>query len=391
MQDQATVITALSMINALGTSHEEVWSNLFQQQSPRQPHAIHHPFVRPSIAFHGVEADLRSLLGGKGWRHHQRAALMACLAGRQVLDQGGLKNVPAQARAVVIANGQNIFPSDYLKALQQQSLPLVNPPMFINLSANATASQMTIDLDIEGFSLTITTGFTAGLEVFHFARQTLHCGHADVVLAGGVEQAGEELMQSFKLAREQGSPSLIFSPEALQAASGEGCALAAVEHRSQALAAGRKPLAVIAGFGMGVYHEAQPGSLAFTLAMTRALHQAGLEAKDIDAVFLCANGDEGQEQMELKAVKDLLPQPMPAVALKGAWGETYHAGGSMAAVTASLALVHQVLPPTTGLRSSWPEGLALQPDMQAMPLCHVMILAAEGIHKATALVLSRGE
>ncbi len=390
MQDQV-VITAVTILNNLGSDHETVWNGLLKGECPEQPHPITHPFPRPAVAFYGIEDDLRGRLGGKGWRHHQRAALMACLAGRQVLAQAGLDKVGVKERAVVVANGQNLFCPEYMAALKQRTLSFINPPLFINLSTNATASQMTIDLGIEAFSLTITSGFTAGLEVFHFACQALHSQRANLILTGGVEQAGEEMMQSLMIAKQRGRHSLVFDEQSLRAMSGEGCALAAVEHRSQARAAGRKPVAMIAGFGMAMYHEKQPSGRAFKSAITRALAQAGLEPQDLDAVFLNANGDGLQEQMELEAIAAMLPASLPAVALKGAWGETYHAGASMAVVAASLALKHQVMPPTCKLHAHPPAGFKWHSVPLAMPLRHVIVLAAEGTSKAAALILSRGE
>ena len=46
-------------------------------------------------------------------------------------------------------------------------------------------------------ALTITTGFTAGLEVIHLAKQVIQSKKAKLILAGGVEEEQEELLQSF--------------------------------------------------------------------------------------------------------------------------------------------------------------------------------------------------
>jgi 3-oxoacyl-[acyl-carrier-protein] synthase II len=335
-----------------------------------------------------VTLNLTELLGGKGWRHFTRAGLMACLVGRHLLARvETTSSAPIdELTGISLGYSHDIFIPSFYSAFMEKDLRLINPPLFLNLSTNAPASQISILLKFHGPIFTHTTGFTAGLEALDTAAMMLRGGHAERMFAGAVQEINEELAESFHQVRWTNTPQTLTSPTTGGIIAGEGCALLALEKNPES----RNVLAWLRGFGQG-FNPApgEPGDpTAAQQAIQGALHQSGLTPAEIGAVFLAASGDACLDAAEGKALETVFSsQVPPSVALKGAWGECYHAGGAMAAAMAVLALEQQCLPPTLNLAQPEVKRLGLSSAIQKINARYALIMAMDRDQKAAALIL----
>ncbi|MEW6517132.1 MAG: beta-ketoacyl synthase N-terminal-like domain-containing protein [candidate division FCPU426 bacterium] len=392
---ERVVVTGTSLVCSLGASPEEAANRLLEGGSGLNPCGLEALGVKEAAWFGEVGADLKQALGGKGWRNHNRAALMACLAARELRKESGLEQAwrPEDA-GLVMGYNHNIFSEEFVETIRNQNLSLLNPAFFLNISTNATASQVTIYLKAQAFAMTVTTGFTAGLEALDQAALALRAGRARWVMAGGAEERNEQFRYSFHQAfrrnADAGQATALRLGAPNQITAGEGCGLMMLETEGEARARGARVLGGLLGSGMGVNPGAKGGDpAAAEAALRQALKQAGLEARDVSAVFVAGNGHASQDQAEAKALERVFGGNLPpATALKGALGETYHAHGTLAAVLALECLRQGRIPGTLNLGDA---GLAqrinLNREARAVSGKRAVVLALEQDRKAAALVL----
>jgi 3-oxoacyl-[acyl-carrier-protein] synthase-1 len=86
------------------------------------------------------------------------------------------------------------------------------------------------------------------------------------------------------------------------------------------------------------------------LAMTKALAAAGVNAGAIDYVNLHATATRINDHVEAKAVYEIFSDAVPCGATKGVTGHTLGAAGALETIITLLALQHQFLPGSYGLK-----------------------------------------
>jgi 3-oxoacyl-(acyl-carrier-protein) synthase len=367
-----------------------------------------------AMDFAKVQADLVQLLGGTGWRHYLRASLMCCLAARNLWEATKAttgERLDPQELGLVVGNSLNAFVKAFIMAMLNRELRCINPAVFLNNSTNAPASQAAMLLEAQGFVVTLTSGFTAGLEALDVAGQALQAGRARMVLAGASEEEIPEIVQSFKHvytprcesaafpARAKGTPGsgwgLLDGGQPGAVLTGEGCSLLQLELESRAQNRHARIRGWLQGFGMGVNLDAKGKAdpAAMRSAIGKALAEAGVQPGDIDAVFLAANGNPNQDAAEAEALVKIFGDKLPpAAALKGALGETLHAGGALAVASAILCLEQGFLPPTRRLVSGeLARKLRVSEACRPLQARRVLVLAMEEDFKAAALVIGMPE
>ncbi len=157
---------------------------------------------------------------------------------------------------------------------------------------------------------------------------------------------------------------------------GEGAAALLLMSARQATKEGRRPLAIIKGWGVAndAVHLTAPAQDGRGLkkACRRALSRAGLEAEKIAAINAHGTGTIHNDSMERAAFKELFGQKrIPFHSIKGALGHTLGAAGAIETVLAIESLQKQLLPPTIGLK---------EPDEKAKDLVSSEIQEFSGDH-----------
>ncbi len=390
------VITHASVVHALGQEPTEVFNRLIAGEHGISAWPLADEFHQARGA--QIRYDVKQALGSGNWRGHTRASLMACLAGRklwQTLVSDQAQEMDGDTTGITLGFITDTFSKKVQNILYTQEYKLINPFFFLNFSPNAAASQVSILLKLRAFTLTISTGFTAGLEALDLASQALRAGRAQMVLAGAVQAGSEEAVRGFATAARLPGPEhgvlRGWRPGAITL--GEGCALFSLLKEAEARRSGLRPRAWIRGFGMG--YNSQAAGLGYSQAcrdaVLAALEQAGCGPQDVDVVFLAANGDPGQDQAEVLAMQEIFGNRLPAMtALKGALGETWYAGGALAVALAILCMENSLLPPTQFV-SAGVLAKALDLPIETRPLNaqRALIMALDSDHKAAALLVER--
>ncbi|MBX3442396.1 MAG: beta-ketoacyl-[acyl-carrier-protein] synthase family protein [Planctomyces sp.] len=410
-------VTGLGAITPLGNSVRELWDGLLAGRSGIRPLA-------------NVDtADLPCPIGGevrnppveviaehaKLDRHRMdRASLFAVLAAREALLHAGwpLHDLGPRA-AVVFGAGLS-----GMLTLQQQTERLlgkgpraVSPLTIPLLMPNAAVANICLAFDARGPSQTVSTACSSSGHALLDAVRMLRCRDADLVIAGGTEASLTRLgISSFvrmgAMAKYDGSPpeTLVrpFDARRNGLIMSEGAAALVLERTDDALAAGRRPLALLLGgcATTDAFHlvTPDPDAVGAVAAVAGAIRDAGLTAGDIaDRVYVNAHGtatplNDLAETRALKGVFGDAARRLRISSTKSMTGHMIGAAGAVETVICVRALGDGRLPPTINLHEPDPDcDLDFIPNKPREAACEYAINNTFGFggHNVS-LLLARG-
>jgi 3-oxoacyl-[acyl-carrier-protein] synthase II len=259
------------------------------------------------------------------------------------------------------AFGATDVTAQFLETLLTQGPSSVNPIMVPNIVMNAPAGHTSIELGFRGVNTTVTHFAVSAEMAIAYAAAEIRRGTADFMLAGGVDILSrfyyESLTRFHALSpQNRGEESCRpFDRDRNGTVAGEGSGLVLLESMESAMARGHKPYCEIIGVGMGsspTKPTAWPNNPeGIHLTLHRALKNAGISLKDVQAILAAANGDKTLDATESEAYVSIFEssEQKPFItSIKGALGESY-SGGGIRSCALALSMEKNVLPPTIGL------------------------------------------
>ncbi len=337
-------ITGIGICSAIGIGRDEFFralplaTNL--RDSPRPPAES---FDSSKYADAGVaevrDFDPTKYLGDKGLRSLDRLTKLLVVAARLATHDAGFKKdgvfveITAERVGIVCSNAygslEAITELDRVAVLEDARY--INPAKFPNTVANSASGYASIWEDLRALNVAISDGNCGALDAVTCADIYMENGRADAILVGGAEALSEALFLAF---RRLG----IFETGARI---GEGSALLAMEDLAHARKRGAQVLAEVVGCGATFDAPDSQGARmihaskqAMAHAITDALRDAGLEAKDVDAAVSGCAGLRVFDQVEIAGIDLGLGHQVPIWAPKALLGETLGAGGAMSMVVA---------------------------------------------------------
>jgi 3-oxoacyl-[acyl-carrier-protein] synthase II len=349
-------VTGYGVLSSAGVGPAALAASLARagRDGPLPGHGLGGLYDEPSPGPSGhalVDFDVRRELARKGTAFFNRCTGLALAACGRALADAGLRVEDANRHRVGVVMGTTLGSlksmSDYTRDTLVGDRPyLVNPALFPNTVMNCAAGQAAVWYGLKGVNTTVAGGQLAFLAVLRYAARALRCGHADVLLAGAVEEFTPHAAWA---AHRAGPAGVTF---------GEGAAVFVVERAETARGVGRRPhaevLSVVTGFSPG---GAQAAALAG--CVRRALAEAGVTPPELSLLATAETGCADDDRVEGDAL---------AVALGGAAAERLlvkRAVGDCQAASGALQLaavlaVHRADPGRDGgaaLVTSWtPEG-----------------------------------
>ena len=231
------------------------------------------------------------------------------------------------------------FGSDGLSALF--------PLWLLKYLPNMPACHISILLDLQGPSNTLTTGPSAGLQAVCEAARIIRRGSADLMLAGGAESKLNPLglshykMMGVLAGSEPGAVCRPFDERSSGIVVGEGAGFLVLDEFEHAKKRGARIYAEITGFGVS-YENGQ------RIALETAVREAGIAAGDVDYVQSCGLGLTADDHKEADAIREVFSGGSPLVsASKPLLGFTGFSAGALDLILSTLAIQNGVIPPVT--------------------------------------------
>jgi 3-oxoacyl-[acyl-carrier-protein] synthase II len=381
------VVTGMGALSALGQGVEATWAGLVAGRSGVERLAAYDPSrVASRIAAEVRDFDASAVLDRKDLRRTDRYIQFGLVAAREAMDGAGLptrlEGELAERTGVILGSGlggtHTLFDGVVTGALRG---PDRISPFFIPMGiSNVGSGQIAIHFGPLGPNFATVSACATGGHAIGEAWETIRRDDADVMLAGGVEApmheaavGGFAAMKALSTRNDEPArASRPFDRGRDGFVIGEGSGVLVLEALGHALARGATPLAEVVGYGATADAShitlPAPGGIGAVRAARRALEKAGLPPTVVDHVNAHATSTPEGDRAELQAIRTILGDRAPEVAItanKSMLGHTLGAAGALEAIATIQALRTGIVPPTINLDDpdEAAEGLDLTPHV----------------------------
>ncbi|SIN84372.1 3-oxoacyl-[acyl-carrier-protein] synthase II [Sulfurivirga caldicuralii] len=369
MSKRRVVITGLGMVSPLGNTVASSWDGI---KAGRSGISTIDTFDVSafSVKFGGQirDFDVSQYIAPKEAKKMDPFIHYGMAAGIQAFEDAGIEVTEENAERIGVHMGAGIGGVDTIsrqhKILLENGPRRISPFFVPSAIINMTSGNLSIKYGLKGPNLAMVTACATGTHAIGDAARLIMYGDADVMIAGGSEQAANPLgLAGFAAARalstrndepERASRPWDRDRDGFVLADGAGAVV--LEEYEHARARGATIYAEVLGFGMSgdAYHMTLPakGGEGAARCMKNALRDAGLNPEDIDYVNAHGTSTPAGDLAETDAVKSVFGDHAYKLAVSSTKSMTGHAlgaAGALETIFTALALHEGVLPPTINL------------------------------------------
>lgn len=376
MSKRKIVVTGLGIISPVGNTVSDAWENIHSGKSgiTRITRFDPSPFTS-QIAGEVKGFDIKQYLSAKEARRMDIFIHYGMAAGIQAIKDAGIEDInglDATRIGVNIGSGIGGLPMiESTDAAYHASGPRKISPFFIpSTIINMIAGNLSIMFGYKGPNIAIVTACTTATHSIGNAARMIEYGDADIMVAGGAESCVTPLaIGGFAAAKalsvRNDNPVTASCPWD-KARDGfilsEGAGVVVLEEMEHAKRRGARIYAELAGFGMSAdaFHMTAPceDGEGAARCMTNALSNAGINTAEVDYINAHGTSTPLGDIAETIAVKRCFGDHANELAVNSTKSMTGHllgAAGGVEAIFTTLAIHHQVSPPTTNLLDPDPQ------------------------------------
>jgi len=237
--------------------------------------------------------------------------------------------------------------------------PAVDEDTLAGGLSNTIAGRICNHFDLKGGGYTVDGACSSSLLSVATAGKALVDGELDVAVAGGVDLSIDpfEIIGFAKTGALATGEMRVYDRGSNGFWPGEGCGMVVLMRESEAKQAGHRIYATVAGWGIssdGKGGITRPEVNGYRLALRRAYERAGFGVETVAMFEGHGTGTKVGDTTELTALssarRDADPSVPPAAigSIKAMIGHTKAAAGVAGLIKASMAVHHEVIPPSLG-------------------------------------------
>ena len=338
------VITGIGAWSCLGTDIATIKESLYNGKSgigidtERIPYGFRSPLT-------GIveKPKLKGLLDRRQRANMSEAAEYAFMASRQAFEQAGIDNdyilnneigciFGNDSTAKAVVEGATVMEEKHDSELVGSGSIFQSMNSTVNMNLCSVFS-------LRGINFSVSAACASGSHSIGLGYMFIKQGLQDVVLCGGAQEVNKYSMFSFDALRtfstrvdDPTKASRPFDKDRDGLIPSGGAAALVLEEYEHAIARGATILAEVCGYGFSSNGQgiSQPSDLGSTLAMRRALDDAGMTPDDIDYINAHATSTPQGDMYEAKAIAQLFEGKKALISsTKGMTGhECWMAGAS---------------------------------------------------------------
>ena len=352
-------ITGLGVISSLGLGREESFRRLCAGERGIGPVSLFDTSgLRSQIAAEVRGLDVSAIAPRAEAADWSRSDALALIAAREALKQASHIEGSPLGLALGGTTGGMYETERALAAIAPGTMKPSDARRLLDFPLAVSVERVSRALGSVVRSATVCSACSSGAVAIALGASWLLAGHAERVVAGGVDGLCRLTFTGFNaLGAVDPEPCRPFDASRAGLTLGEGAACLVLELESSALARGVPIIAFLSGWAVAseahhVTHPEPSGARASTV-LCDALSAAGLAPSDIDYVNAHGTGTLQNDAMEARALERVFGADLGRVwvsSSKAQIGHTLGAAGAIEAAITALALNRGQLPPTAGLQ-----------------------------------------
>lgn len=369
MVRRRVVITGLGIVSPVGNSVDEAWQNILAGRSGIDRITRFDASSFPvQIAGEVKNFDIADYLPAKDSRRMDRFIHYGMAAGIQAVRDAGLEAHPVNAERIGVSIGSGIggLPmiedtrDEYVASGVRKISPFFVPGSIINM----ISGNLSILYGYKGPNIAIVSACSTGTHSIGDAGRLIEYGDADIMIAGGAECTVSPLgLGGFCAARalstrneDPKTASRPWDKDRDGFVLGEGAGVMVLEEYEHAKSRGARIYGELVGFGMSAdaSHMTAPCADGEGAArcMANALRNARLNPQDVNYVNAHGTSTPLGDKAETIAVKRAFgdhARKLVVNSTKSMTGHLLGAAGGIEGVFSTLAIYHQISPPTMNI------------------------------------------
>ncbi len=367
------VITGLGIVSPVGNKVPQAWDNIVNGRSGiSRISRFDASAFSAQIAGEVKDFDITQYLSAKEAKQMDTFIHYGIAASVDAWQDAGLTVTEENAERIgaIVSSGIGGLPrieetqADYLEKGPRRISPFFVPASLINL----ISGQVSIMLGLKGPTYAVVSACTTGLHSIGDAARLIEYGDADVMLAGGAESTvsplgigGFAAMRA--LSTRNDDPQAASRPWDIDRDGfvlGEGAGVLVLEEYEHARKRGARIYGEFAGYGMSsdAHHITAPDRDGPRRGIRNALNNGQINPDQVDYVNAHGTSTPLGDKNETEALKLALGEHAYKTVVNSTKSMTGHllgAAGGIEAVFTTLAVHHQVSPPTINLVNQDPE------------------------------------
>lgn len=367
------VITGLGIVSPVGNDIDSAWDNLVNGRSGiGRITRFDASALNSQIAGEVKGFDVTEYLSAKEARQMDSFIHYGVAAGLQAWRDSGIELSGADGELAGVIMGSGIGGLPRIEETQIETLqrgPRRISPYFVpGALINLISGQLSIMLGLKGPSYAVVSACTTGLHSIGDAARLIEYGDADVMLAGGAESTvsplgigGFAAMRALSMRNDDpATASRPFDRDRDGFVLGEGAGALLLEEYEHARKRGARIYGEFAGYGMSsdAHHITSPDRDGPRRGVVNALRNGGVNASEVDYVNAHGTSTPLGDVNETEALKLAFgdhARKLVVNSTKSMTGHLLGAAGGIEAVFTTLAVHHQVSPPTINIFNQDPE------------------------------------
>lgn len=367
------VITGLGIVSPVGNDIQTAWQNIVGGQSGIGQITRFDPTdFNCHIAGEVKDFDVTQYLSAKEARQMDTFIHYGIAAGIQAWKDSGLELTEEMATRAGVIVGSGIgglhriedTQTEYLAKGPRRISPFFVPGSLINL----VSGHLSIMLNLKGPSYAVVSACTTGLHSIGDAARLIEYGDADVMVAGGTEATisplgigGFAAMRA--LSTRNDDPTTASRPWDIDRdgfVMGEGAGVLILEEYEHAKKRGARIYGEFVGYGLSsdAHHITAPDCDGPKRGIAMALNHAGINVDQVQYVNAHGTSTPIGDKNETEAIKLAFGDAAKKLVINSTKSMTGHllgAAGGIEAVFTTLAVHHQISPPTINIFNQDPE------------------------------------
>lgn len=367
MQLKRVVVTGMGAVTPIGNTLDQYWNALIAGESGAAEitHFDASKF-KTQFACEIKDFDPLDFFDRKDARKLDRFTQYGAVAADQAIADSALDTEALDKFRVGVIWGAGIggletFQNEVLNFASGDGTPRFNPFFIPKMIADIAPGYISIKNGFMGPNYTTVSACASSANAIIDALNTIRLGTCDVVVTGGSEAAvtiagvgGFNAMHA--LSTRNDSPqtaSRPFDAERDGFVLGEGGGALVLEDLDHALKRGAKIYAEVIGGGLSsdAYHMTapHPEGIGVVRVMENCLRDAGIEAKDVDAINTHGTSTPLGDVAELKAISKVFGEHASDISINSTKSMTGHllgAAGAVEAISSVMSIREGIIPPT---------------------------------------------